>query len=58
MFADEDVYIIYITTPHNTHYGFMKKALENGMNAHITKPLDIKVLLETLEKILRMRQHL
>ena len=35
-----------------------EKALENGMNAHITKPLDIKVLLETLEKILRMRQHL
>ena len=30
MFADEDVDIIYITTPHNTHYGFMKKALENG----------------------------
>lgn len=28
MFADEDVDIIYITTPHNTHYGFMKKALE------------------------------
>ena len=30
MFADEDVDIIYITTPHNTHYGFMKRALENG----------------------------
>ncbi|MDO5389586.1 MAG: response regulator [Eubacteriales bacterium] len=29
-----------------------EKALANGMNAHITKPLDIKVLLSTLEKIL------
>ena len=29
MFTDDDVDIIYITSPHNTHYGFMKKALEN-----------------------------
>lgn len=27
MFTDPDVDIIYITTPHNTHYGFMKKAI-------------------------------
>ena len=33
-----------------------EKALENGMNAHITKPLDVKTLLATLEKILLMRQ--
>jgi hypothetical protein len=25
--------IIYITTPHNTHYGFMKKALETAINS-------------------------
>ena len=30
MFTDEKVDIIYITSPHNTHYAFMKKALENG----------------------------
>lgn len=30
MFVDEDVDIIYITSPHNTHYQFMKKALESG----------------------------
>ena len=30
MFTDDNVDIIYITSPHNTHYGFMKKALENG----------------------------
>ena len=41
MFADEDVDIIYITTPHNTHYGFMKKALEmitrTYMNYYVLK---------------------
>ena len=30
-----------------------KKALEAGMNAHIAKPIDIRVLFETLEQILR-----
>ena len=30
MFTDDNVDIIYITSPHNTHYGFMKKALEEG----------------------------
>lgn len=32
-----------------------KEALANGMNAHIAKPIDIKVLYETLEKILKLR---
>lgn len=27
MFLDADVDIIYITSPHNTHYAFMKQAL-------------------------------
>ena len=30
-----------------------KEALANGMNAHIAKPLDVAVLYETLEKILK-----
>lgn len=30
MFEDENTDIIYITSPHNTHYAFMKKALEHG----------------------------
>ena len=30
MFTDPDVDVIYITTPHNTHLNFMKKAIENG----------------------------
>ena len=27
MFSDPDVDIIYITTPHNTHYGFIRSIL-------------------------------
>jgi len=27
MFTDPDVDIIYITTPHNTHYGFIRSIL-------------------------------
>ena len=30
MFTDPEVDVIYITTPHNTHIRFMKKAIENG----------------------------
>lgn len=30
MFTDSDVDVIYITTPHNTHIEFMKKAIRNG----------------------------
>lgn len=41
MFADEDVDIIYITTPHNTHYGFMKKALENGKHILVEKSITL-----------------
>lgn len=32
-----------------------KKALSNGMNAHIAKPLDVAVLYETLDNILKSR---
>ncbi|MBR0061698.1 MAG: Gfo/Idh/MocA family oxidoreductase, partial [Selenomonadaceae bacterium] len=30
IFTDKAVDVIYLTTPHNTHYQFMKRALENG----------------------------
>ena len=41
MFTDENVDIIYITSPHNTHYGCMKKALENGKHLLVEKSITL-----------------
>ena len=41
MFTDNNVDIIYITSPHNTHYGFMKKALENGKHLLVEKSITL-----------------
>lgn len=41
MFLDPHVDIIYITSPHNTHYGFMKKALENGKHLLVEKSITL-----------------
>ena len=41
MFYDDNVDIIYITSPHNTHYGFMKKALENGKHLFVEKSITL-----------------
>ena len=41
MFVDDDVDIVYITSPHNTHYGFMKKALENGKHLLVEKSITL-----------------
>lgn len=41
VFTDDDVDIIYITTPHNTHYGFMKKALQNGKHILVEKSITL-----------------
>ena len=41
MFKDEAVDIIYITSPHNTHYGFMKKALEHGKHLLVEKSITL-----------------
>ena len=37
MFTDPEVDVIYITTPHNTHIRFMKKAIENGKHILVEK---------------------
>ena len=39
MFMDEDVDIIYITSPHNTHYPYMKAALEHGKHVLAEKSI-------------------
>lgn len=41
MFVDENVDVIYITSPHNTHYQFMKKALENGKHLLVEKSITL-----------------
>ncbi len=41
MFLDDNTDIIYITSPHNTHYEFMKKALENGKYIFVEKSITL-----------------
>jgi len=41
IFIDDNVDIIYLTTPHNTHYQFMKKALENGKHIFVEKSITL-----------------
>ncbi len=39
VFTDPEVDVIYITTPHNTHIEFMKKAIENGKHILVEKSI-------------------
>lgn len=41
IFTDPNVDIIYLTTPHNTHYPFMKRALENGKHLLVEKSITL-----------------
>lgn len=41
VFEDEAVDIIYITSPHNTHYEFMKKVLEHGKHILVEKSITL-----------------
>lgn len=41
MFTDPDIDIIYITTPHNTHIDFMKKAIENKKHVLVEKSITL-----------------
>ena len=41
IFEDEDVDIIYITSPHNTHYAFMEKALQHGKHLLVEKSITL-----------------
>ena len=41
MFLDPDVDIIYITSPHNTHYAFMKQALMHGKHLLVEKSITL-----------------
>lgn len=41
IFTDPDIDIIYITTPHNTHIDFMKKAIENKKHILVEKSITL-----------------
>lgn len=41
IFTDDAVDVIYITTPHNTHYQFIKRALENGKHLLVEKSVTL-----------------
>lgn len=41
MFSDENVDIVYITSPHNTHYPFIKAALEHGKHILAEKSITL-----------------
>lgn len=41
MFVDEAVDVIYITSPHNTHYAFMKKAIKHGKHLLVEKSITL-----------------
>lgn len=44
MFYDPNVDIIYITTPHNTHIGFVREALKNGKHVLCEKSITLNSL--------------
>ena len=52
MFHDENVDIIYITTPHNTHINFMKEALKNGKHLLVEKSITLNS--EELDEAIRI----
>lgn len=54
MFYDENTDIIYITSPHNTHYQFMKKALENGKNIFVEKSIALNS--RELDKMIKLAE--
>lgn len=41
MFHDDEVDVIYITTPHNTHIAFMEEALSNGKHVLCEKAITL-----------------
>ena len=41
VFEDPEVDVVYITTPHNTHYEFMLKAINNGKHILVEKSITL-----------------
>ncbi len=52
IFTDENVDIIYISTPHNTHIGYLREALKNGKHVLCEKSITLNSEeLEEAEKL-------
>ena len=49
LYEDDEIDIIYITTPHNTHYGFIKNALFAGK--HVLAEKSITLNLKELDEL-------
>lgn len=43
IFTDEKVDIVYITSPHNTHYQYMKSALEHNKHILVEKSITLNI---------------
>lgn len=56
MFTDPDIDVIYITTPHNTHIEFMKRAIENGKHVLVEKSITLNSS-ELEEAIALAKEH-
>lgn len=57
MFSDEEVDVIYITTPHNTHIDFMTEALSHGKHILCEKAITLnRDELEKAEKLAKEKQ--
>ena len=41
MLADKNIDIVYIATPHNSHYEFLMKALQSGKNVFCEKAITV-----------------
>ena len=59
MFYDDNVDVIYITSPHNTHIDFIMKALENGKHILCEKSITLNSveLEKALKKLIRLKLY-
>lgn len=55
VFEDEDVDVIYISTPHNTHIEYIRKALKNGKHVLAEKAITLNSM--ELEEALKLAEE-
>lgn len=55
MFIDQEIDVIYISTPHNTHYQYAKKALENNKHVLIEKSITLND--QELEELMKIAKN-